>query len=270
MLRSAVYILFIAFSVLLASCSEFRRIQKNTDWKVKYDAALKYYESKDYYRSITLFEEILPFIRGSREAEEVQFLNAYAHYHQKDYVLAGHYFKTFYETYSRSENAEEAFYMYVYSLYKQSPGYNLDQTSTNEALASVQTFLNRYPNSAYREKAIEIIRELMGKIEQKEFENARLYYKLGRLNAALIALNNFKMDYPDSKQGEEACYLLVVCSSRYARQSIPSRQRERYYECISHYEYFIDNYPDSRYIRELQDYYSQSISAIEKLNQSNL
>lgn len=270
MFRRAVFSGLLSLIILATSCGDFRKIQKSTDWKLKYDAAMKYYEEKDYYRATTLFEEILPFIRGSREAELVQFYNAYANYYQKNYTLASHYFKTFYETYSRSDYAEEAFYMYVYSLYKQSPTYALDQTSTNEALNTVQTFLNRFPNSPFRSKAIDIIGEMMGKIEQKEFENARLYYKLGRLNAAMIALDNFKMDFPDSQLHEEACYLLVVCSHRYARQSIPTRQRERYYTCISHYDYFVDNFTESKYIKELQEYYSQCITAIEKLNQNNL
>lgn len=270
MFRRTVFSSLVILVILATSCGDFRKIQKSGDWKLKHDAAMKYFEEKDYYRASTLFEEILPFIRGSKEAELVQFYNAYSNFYQKNYLLAGHYFKAFFETYSRSDYAEEAYYMYVFSLYKQSPTYSLDQSSTNEALSTVQTFLNRFPNSAYRSKAIEMIGEMMGKIEQKEFENARLYYKLGRLNAALISLDNFKMDFPDSQLHEEACYLLVVCAHSYARRSIPSRQRERYHTCISHYEYFVDNFEESKYLKELQDYYSQCISALEKLNQNNL
>jgi outer membrane protein assembly factor BamD len=156
---------------------------------------LKYYERKDYYRSVILFDQIRPYLRGTAEAEQVEFYYAYAHYYQKQYLLASHYFKNFHDTYNRSEFAEEAFYMYGYSLYRQSPIYNLDQSSTVEAITAVQTFLNRYPRSEFREDAVKIQVELRQKLEKKAYENAKLYVQLNSLNSALIALDNFRKDF---------------------------------------------------------------------------
>ena len=59
------------------SCSKFRRVQKSEDWKVKYDAALEYYDDEDYYRASILFEEIMPLIRGQEEGEIAQIKYAY-------------------------------------------------------------------------------------------------------------------------------------------------------------------------------------------------
>ncbi len=262
--------LILSLLVLYVGCSEFRKIQKSDDWKLKYDAALKYYENKDYYRSVILFDQIMPFIRGSAEAELVQFYYAYAHYYQKQYLLASHYFKTFHETYNRSEYAEEAFYMYGYSLYKQSPVYNLEQSSTVEAITALQTFLNRYPQSEYRQEATSIQAELRLKLEKKAYENAKLYYTLGELNSALISLDNFRKDFPDSMLSEEAAYLLIKASYLYAKKSIYSMQKARYYDCIEHYEEFIDNYPESTFLKDVQNYYSDSISQIEKFTEETL
>ncbi|NJN25107.1 MAG: outer membrane protein assembly factor BamD [Cyclobacteriaceae bacterium] len=262
--------LIISLLVLYVGCSEFRKIQKSDDWKMKYDAALNYYEKKDYYRAVILFDQIMPYIRGSAEAELVQFYYAYAHYYQKQYLLASHYFKTFHDTYNRSEYAEEAYYMYGYSLYKQSPVYNLEQSSTVEAITALQTFLNRYPNSEYRSEATNIQAALRLKLEKKAYEDAKLYYTLGELNSALISLDNFRKDFPDSMLAEEAAYLLVKASYKYAKESIYSRQKERYYDCIEHYEQFIDDYPDSEYIKDIQDYYSSSIDQIEKFKEETL
>jgi outer membrane protein assembly factor BamD len=268
--NAAKNILIISLLVIYAGCSEFRKIQKSDDWKLKYDAAIKYYESKDYYRSVILFDQIKPYLRGTAEAELVEYYYAYAHYYQKQYLLASHYFKNFHDTYNRSEYAEEAFYMYGYSLYRQSPSYNLDQSSTVEAITAIQTFLNRYPASQYREDAIKVQAELRLKLEKKEFENARLYYQLGRLQSALIALENFIKNYPDSSLGEEANFFLVEASFKYAKESIPSRQKERYYDCIEYYEEFLDDYPESKYLKQLQSYYSDSINEIEKLTEETL
>ena len=270
MKKAFVNSLILSLLVLYIGCSEFRKIQKSDDWKLKYDAALKYYEKKDYYRAVILFDQIRPYIRGSAEAELIEFYYAYAHYYQKQYLLASHYFKNFHDTYNRSDYAEEAFYMYGYSLYKQSPIYNLEQSSTVEAITAIQTFLNRYPGSSYREEATTIQAELRLKLEKKAYENAKLYYTLGNLNSALIALDNFRKDYPDSKLAEDASFLLVETSYKYARESIPSKQKERYYDCIEHYEEFIDNYPDSKYLKDIQDFYSNSINQLEKLTEETL
>jgi len=268
--KAAKNFIIVSLLVLYVGCSEFRKIQKSDDWKLKYDAALKYYDRKDYYRSVILFDQIKPYLRGSQEAELVDFYYAYAHYYQKQYLLASHYFKNFHDTYNRSEYAEEAFYMYGYSLFRQSPVFNLDQSSTVEAITAIQTFLNRYPSSEFREDAVNIQAELRLKLERKAYENARLYVQLDKLNSALIALDNFRKDYPDSDLSEEANYLLVQASFKYARASIPSKQKERYYDCIEFYEEFIDSYPESKHLKDIQSYYSNSIEEIEKLTEETL
>lgn len=266
---------YIFFSILLVAilsvgCSDFRKIQKNPDWKVKYDAAIKYYENKDYHRSTLLFDEIMPFIRGTQEGELVQFYNAYANYYQKQYLMSSHYFKTFYDTYNRSEYAEEAYYMYAYSLYKQSPQFNLDQSSTVEAITAMQIFLNRYPASKYRTEASNIMEELIRKLELKAFENAKQYYTIGYLKSAIVALDNFSKDYPGSIFNEDVYYYKVLCTFKYAKQSIPSKQKERYYDCVEAYQIFIDEYPDSKYAKDAGDYYSISLKTIEDLTKHNL
>ncbi len=267
---AAINTLILSLLVLYIGCSQFRSIQKSDDWKLKYDAALNYYEKKDYYRAIILFDQINPYIRGSAEAELVQFYYAYAHYYQKEYLLASHYFKNFHDTYNRSEYAEESFYMYGFSLYKQSPIYNLEQSSTIEAITAIQTFLNRYPGSEYRSEATIIQAELRLKMEKKAFENAKLYFTLGRLNSALIALDNFRKDYPDALLAEDASFLLVQASYKYAKESIPSKQKERFYDCVENYEEFIDSYPGSKYLKDIQNYYSNSITQLEKLTENTL
>ncbi len=271
MLKSA-YILAYVFvlTVISVGCSDFRKIQKNPDWKVKYEAAIKYYQNKDYHRSTLLFDEILPFIRGTQEGELVQFYNAYANYYQKQYLMSSHYFKTFYDTYTRSEFAEEAFYMYAYSLFKQSPPYDLDQTSTIEAINAMQIFLNHYPDSKYRSEASNIVEELTHKLELKAFENAKQYYTIGHLRSAIVAFDNYNKDYPGSVFNEDVYYYKIMSTYKYAKQSIPSKQKERYYDCIKVYQDFVDEYPDSQYIDELENYYTSSLKAIEYLTKHNL
>jgi len=174
-----VLIVLIALSVF--GChKEFKKALKSDDWKVKYAAAFKYYEAKDYYRSITLFEEILPIIRGTEEAEKANFYYAYSFFNDKQYVTSAHFFKQFFVVYSRSDYSLEAEYMYAYSLYQQSPAYTLDQSATYEAIAAMQTFLNKYPYSEYTDKANKIIDDLQVKLEKKAADSSKEYHKLRR------------------------------------------------------------------------------------------
>lgn len=250
--------------ILFSSC-KFRKIEKSEDWRVKYEAALGYYEEEDYYRASVLFEQILPIVRGLPEGENVQFLMAYCQYHQGLNVLAAHYFKNFFESYGRSEKVQEARYMYAYSLYVDSPNSNLDQTSTMEAIQAMQNFVNKYPSSEFRADAVNIIDELQSKLEEKGFKNAYHYYKLGYWSAAVIALENFQYDYPDSKLVEEASYFRIMAQFNYAEQSVASKQKERYLEVKNMYETFINRYPESNFIKDLEKMYDNALSELNTL-----
>lgn len=264
---SALFCLIILLFV--ASCGKFRRIEKSQDWRVKYEAGLNYYKKKDYYKASVLFEQILPIVRGLPEGEKVQFYLAYCQFYDKLYLLASEQFKTFYETYGRSALAEEARYMFAYSLYESSPHTNLDQTSSIDAITAMQEFLNRYPNSGFREKAIDVIFATQRKLEQKGFDNAYQYYKMRSYKAAIVALNNFQNNFPDSKFLEEASYLVVESEYRLAEQSIRSKQQERYKAVVDHYIDFLDKFPGSKYLREAEKFYAESLSKINRTKNNN-
>ena len=239
--------------MMLMGCSEFRKLQKSTDWREKYDAAVKYYErgdKGDYIKASMLLEEILPIIRGMPEAEQANFYFAYCHFHQSLYVESAFYFQSFYDTYSRSEFAMESLYMHAYSLFLDSPVVDLDQSSSSEAISSMQQFLNLYPNSEHTGQATATINELQRKLETKAYNNATLYKKLSQHNSAVIAFENFSRDFPDSQYNEEVNFLKLESQHAYAKRSIVAKQKERYDKAIEIYDYFIGNYSDSKFAKD--------------------
>ena len=259
-------LLLLATLVVATSCSRFRKIQKSDDWRVRYEAGLDYYEKKDYYRAAMLFEDILPIVRGLPEGEKVEFNLAYCQYYEKTYLLAANQFKTFYETYGRSPQAEEARFMYAYSLYASAPDSNLDQRDGIEAMDAMQVFLNQYPNSTFRDKAVEVIVVSQEKLEHKGFDNARQYLKLRNYQAAMIAFDNFRKNFPDSKYNEEVAYLKIVAQYRFAEQSFDNLKPKRYRSVIELYQELVDNYPESKFIKDAEKLYS---SSLEKLKQNS-
>ncbi len=255
--------------LLAVSCSKFRKIEKNPDWRVKYEAAMRYYDKRDFYKASVLLEQVMPIIRGLPEAEKAQFYLAYCQYHERLYLLASEQFRAFYETYGRSGLSEEARYMYAYSLFKSSPGSNLDQTGSIEAMASMQEFLNRYPTSKYREQALDVIFTTQDRLDQKGFDNAKQYYRMRQYKAAVVALKNFQDNFPDSKHLEEARYLIIASQYQLAEQSIYTKQRERYQEVVNIYIEFIDRYPSSAFLKDAEKMYTDSLEKLTKFKNLN-
>src|SRR5690606_6545703 len=155
--------------------------------------------------------------------------------------------------------AEEARFMHAFSLYQSSPNPNLDQTSSIQAMAAMQQFINRFPNSKFRDRGVEVIFTTQQKLEKKGFENARQYYRMKYYKAAIVALNNFKQNFPDSKYIEEAYYLVIHAEFELAEQSLRSIQAERYKAVVDHYQEFLDRYPESNFLKNAEKLYAESL-----------
>jgi outer membrane protein assembly factor BamD len=264
------YLFFVLILLIGSSCSKFRKIEKSQDWRVKYEAGLNYYEKKDYYHASVLFDQILPIVRGLPEGEKVQFYLAYCQFHERLYLLASEQFKTFYETYGRSTLAEEARYMFAFSLFQASPNANLDQVSSINARDAMQEFLNRYPNSKFHDQSTDVISTVQVKLEKKGFDNAYQYYKMRQYKAAIVALNNFKNNFPDSKYLEQAYFLVIDSEYELARKSFTFKQAERFKSVVEHYTEFIDKFPNSTYLKDAEKMYSESLSKVNSLKNTNL
>jgi outer membrane protein assembly factor BamD len=267
MAKRGIYIILVFFS-LLVSCSKFSMIQKSGSLVEKYDAAVKYYIDGDFYRAGLLFEELIPLLRGRAEAEKAEFYYSYCQYYQRQLLLSAYYFKRFYSTYPRSENAEEGMYMECRSLYEISAPGTQDQNTSEEALTSIQNFMRRFPDSKYMEAVEQYSLGLNEKIDKKHFNNAKLYFKIRRYKSAVVALENYRKDYPDSPFMEEVFFMKFRSQAEYAKRSIKKKQLGRYYEALEYYRNFVDRYPNSELIKSAENIYSTCINRISNLKKS--
>jgi len=264
----------IALLVLVSACSPFAKLQKKGTDDEKYQAAINYFKKGEWYRAGVLFEELIPILKGSNESETAQFYRAYTNYHQQNFQLASFYFKQFYETFARSEKAQEAMYMYAFSLYKDSPNYNLDQTSTLTAVSALQDFINAYPESAFRAECTTMIMDLRKKMEKKAYEKAMLYYKISAANianyrSAVTAITNFQREYPDSEYNEELAFRRVDAQHNLAKNSTEDKQKDRYQETVDYYQAFLEKYPNSKYIRTAERLFASSQKELERLRETD-
>ena len=70
--RLSILLLLVSTLWLGACANSYQKLLKSTDVNKKYEAAIKYYEKGDYFRSGVLLEEIIPLLKGRPEAEKAQ------------------------------------------------------------------------------------------------------------------------------------------------------------------------------------------------------
>ncbi|NBW02243.1 MAG: outer membrane protein assembly factor BamD [Cytophagia bacterium] len=265
------YILVGFVAVLgLSSCGKFEKFRKSADLPTKYKAAVNYYKKKDFSKAGILFDEIMPLMKGDSTQELATFYQAYCDFNLGSYTLASSHFKKFAEVFSRSEFAEEAIYMSAFSLYKDSPNFNLDQTGTLAAINEIQSYLNNYPETKFKDDCTNIIKELRKKLEKKAYEKAKLYYKtspfnIASLKSSVIEITNFQRDFPDSDYSEEMAYMKVLAQFDLAKSTIESKQKERYTEASKFYLDLIDKYPQSAYLKEGEKMYELSNKEVDRI-----
>jgi len=252
-------ILSILGVVLLSACGPFAKLEKSTNWEELYNGANKYYQEGEYNKAIILYEKVLPVIKGSEKAEMAEYNYADCHFKTKRYIESGGYFNTFYKTYSRSVLAEEALFMHAYSLYLDAPDYNLDQQSSKEAVTAIQQFVTRFPASASYERAMDMLKDLESRFEQKAYSEATMYYRLKDglfpgdfYRACIINFQNFAKDYPESKHNEELAYKLVEVSYAYAKNSAYDKKDERLADALKFASNFYRKFPASGYLGEVK------------------
>lgn len=254
-------LLFLSVLVLIASCGPFAKLEKSTNWEELYNGANKYYQEGEYSKAIILYEKVLPVIKGSEKAEMAEYNYANCHFKIKRYIESAGYFNSFYRTYNRSPLAEEALFMHAYSLYLDAPDFNLDQQSSREAVAAIQQFVTRFPESASYERAMDMLIDLEGRFEDKAFSEAQMYYRLKDglfpgdfYRACIVNFQNFAKDYPESKRNEELGYKLVEVGFGYAKNSAFDKKEERLNDAIRFASNFYRKYPSSAYLGKVKGF----------------
>ena len=221
------FIIIVLIAVGLSSCSEYQKALKSEDAAVKLEAATKQYESGKYSKAIRLFEQIAPSYRGKPNAEKMFYMFAQSYYKTKQYYLSGYQFESFAAGYPKSDKIEEASYLGAKSYSMLSPVFSLDQTDTDKAIEKLQSFIDTYPNSQYLAETNVSVKALREKLEKKAYLNAYGYNKISDYKSAIVALDNFIIDYPGTPFKEKALYYKLDSAYQLAINSITTKMEDR-------------------------------------------
>ncbi|HEY6976504.1 MAG TPA: outer membrane protein assembly factor BamD [Chitinophagaceae bacterium] len=256
---------FLALLLFTSCASKLGKVLKSKDNEYKLKMAEQYYAQKKYNQAQQVFEDVMPFFRGSEKYEDIFYKYAYCAYYQKDYMNAESLFKTYLENFPNSPRVEEVDYMHCYSYYKQSPKVDLDQTATSKTISLMQAFINTHPESSRVKDATQIIDVCRNKLEAKEFKSAQLYYNLAYYKAAAVAFASLIDDYPDSDKSDEYKLASIRSYFKYAEMSVVEKQEERYGKVIAECADFNDRFPNSKLSTEVNNYKTLSETNIKNL-----
>ena len=233
--------------------------------EAKYQAAVKYYENKNYFQALQLFEELITVFRGTTKAEDTYYYYCQCYFETGEYTVAAYHFNNFNQTFPNSPRAEESLFKNAYCYYLDSPTSSLDQKNTIDAIRQFQLFINRYPQSSQVQKSNELIDELRLKLETKDFNNAKLYFRTGYYKASMVAFQNVLKTYPSTIFKEDCLYYVLRSSFIYANQSIENKKAERYKVTIENYYKLIDAFPEGKYLKEAEKILLEAQSKIKKM-----
>lgn len=243
--------------LLMSSCGEYHQLLKSTDYQLVYTKAVEYYNKGEYQKAMNLFDGIKSVFTGTTKAQNIAYYRAFCSYNQKEYDYAAELFKNFITIYPESSFAEECLYMIGYCNYKASPKPRLDQTATEKAVNDFQLYLNRYPASMRKEKINSYVDEMKDKLAYKAYLGAKNYYLREHYKAAVISLQNCLKDFPGSKHREEIMYMLFISKYEMAVNSVDDKKLERYNAAKEEYYYFADEYPNSKYVKDMEKKYEE-------------
>jgi outer membrane protein assembly factor BamD len=258
----------IVFILLLSACSDFNKVVKSADYEFKYKKAIEYYENREFVRSSTLLKELISIVRGTSKADKVYYYYAKSEFGMKDNTLAGHYFKSLVKEFPRSEFAEESQFMVGYCFYLDSPSPRLDQGLTQNAIDALQLFINLYPKSTRVDEATRLIIELRDKMVYKSYLSGKLYYDMNNYKAAVVALTSSLKDFPDTKYREELMYMLLKAKYLLAIKSVEEKKHERLSSALDEYFTFVDEYPNSEYLKEVEKFHEATTKLLNYKSES--
>ena len=274
---------------VLTSCGEYNKVLKSTDYEYKYEAAKSYFGKGQNTKAAAILEELITILKGTDKAEESLYMLGMTYYNQGDFITASHYFSTYYNTYPRGTYTEQARFYSGKALFLDTPEPRLDQSSTYKAIQELQMFMEYFPASNRHQEAQQMIFDLQDKLVMKDYMAARLYYDLGSytgnssysttgnnytlfpyttlFRSCIVTAQNALKDYPYTKLREDISILLLRAKYDMAKESVEEKKEERMRDAIDEYYAFKNEFPESKYIKEVENIYKDAKKYVKEINE---
>jgi outer membrane protein assembly factor BamD len=251
------FLFVILLVVNLVSCSDYQKIIQSTDYNLKWEKAVAYYDKAQYTKAITLLEELIPIHKGTDLAEKTLYMLGNSYLNKKDYYTSSEHFETYYKTYPKGTYTEECRFLAGKAAFLNSPDPKLTQEETNKAIDMLNVFLDYYPESKYHDEATSMIVDLRDKLVYKQLLACRLYFNLGNYlgnnyESCIVTANAALLDYPVSKYREDLAFLVLNSKYTLAAHSVDALKIDRYRAALDEYYSFSNEYPTSKFKKDAE------------------
>lgn len=244
------YIALLILAVIAVSCGPYQEALKSTDNEVKLAMIDTLIKKEKFSKAINLFDQVIPALRGTENAEAWSLKYAHALYQTGDYLNSAYQFERFVQSHSDSKDKELAAFMGAKSHYKMSAVYSKNQTNTDRGLAKLQDYINSYPSGEYADDANGLVTELRDKLDRKAYEIAKNYHHRKRYIPAIKSFENFIIQHPGSDYMDDAQYYLLESEYLYAIKSRDELIDGRMDIAIKYYNTFVSRFPESEYRKD--------------------
>ncbi len=169
-----------------------------------YAKAVGLYDEEDYFEARKLFEVIKLQYPASQFADDAQYFIAEIYFSQEQYILASFNYNLLRRVYPSSPYNQKALYMAARCYYELSPPYDRDQEYTRKAIGSFNEFKYLYPDDSLAASVDTLVREMRGKLAQRELSTAELYMKLESPKAAAVYYDTVIENFSDTQFHQDA------------------------------------------------------------------
>jgi outer membrane protein assembly factor BamD len=205
-----------------------------------YEKGLKELEAKDWVAASKYFAFIKTRFPYSKYAVLAELRIADAEFGAEQYLEAIDSYRLFIKFHPTHEMVANGYASYRIgeSYHRQlsgdfwmfPPSFEKDQSATEDAVNELKSFLDKYPDSPYRDKAREIVSSVGKRLASHEWYVARYYWDRGKPMGTVIRLRRLLERYRGVGYDEEALWLL---GRAYVAVAMPDRARGAWSELVS-------------------------------------
>ncbi|MGA1277695.1 MAG: outer membrane protein assembly factor BamD [Candidatus Kapaibacteriota bacterium] len=201
---STLFLVLLAFGMLMASCSGVKTTGEIMDAETAYNAGVIAFQDENYFEAQRLFDVIRLQFPTTQYADDAQFYLGEISFAKKEYVMAAFNYGMVRRSYPSSPLNKTALYKTAMCYYELSPPADRDQDYTKKAIASFSEFQAIFPLDSLYNESGKRINELRNRLAERELITAELYRNLYSNRSAIIYYDAIIDDYPDTEHYETA------------------------------------------------------------------
>lgn len=176
-----------------------------------FDNLKKEYQAERYGRIMQDLEVFTDKCTGTGFVEEAQWMLAMSHYKKEDWIESRGDFSSFALNFPGSPNAEEAAFLKVVSSVNIEYRDSRDRENTKNAQKDINDYLVEHSDSKYLD-SIKVYRQILNSRQiQLDFDAAKLYKKMDKVQSAAIYFKDIISQNADTKYFAPALLELISC-----------------------------------------------------------